>query len=106
MQSFSGSDILDLLKQFMKNCPESPPLGGSLDAIKEGMQEEDPHYDYAWDPGVFGVGMNIVMNVMNIIIAQRHSFGSICSLAELQGLIVWHPLQYRMESFISFVGLL
>ena len=46
-----GSDILDLLKKFMEHCPDSPPLGGSLSAVKEGMDEEDPFYDYAWDPG-------------------------------------------------------
>ena len=55
VQSFSGSDILDLLKQFVKNCPEFPPLGGSLNATKEEMEEEDPNYDYAWDPGASGV---------------------------------------------------
>ena len=96
----------------MKNCPESPPLGGSLNAIKEGMEEEDPHYDYAWDPGVFGVCLNTVqvtiytvMNVMNIIIAQKTLF-QIYSLAELQGLIVWHPLQCRMEGSVSLLRLL
>lgn len=53
--TFSGTDILDLLKQFMKNCPESPPLGGSLSALKQGMvEEEDPHYDYPWDPEEMG----------------------------------------------------
>lgn len=73
MQTFSGTDILDLLKQFMKNCPESPPLGGSLGALKAGMvEEEDPHYDYAWDPGAVAVAMNTVMHIpMSCIIYYK-----------------------------------
>ena len=32
----------------MRYCPESLPLGGSLDALKEGMaEEENPQYTYA-----------------------------------------------------------
>ena len=60
----------------MQNHPGSLPLGGSLDALKEGMaEEEDPQYTYARDPGAVGVGMNAVMN---IIIIQNYFFSKKC----------------------------
>ena len=83
MQTFSGTDILDLLKQFMKNCPESPPLGGSLGALKAGMvEEEDPHYDYAWDPGAVAVAMNTVMHIPMLCVL--HIYYKILSLKYYQ----------------------
>ena len=52
-----------------------------------------------------GTQVCLVMNVMNIITAQKTLF-QIYSLAELQGLIVWHLLQCRMEGFVSLLRLL
>ena len=87
MQTFSGTDILDLLKQFMKNCPESPPLGGSLSALKQGMvEEEDPHYDYAWDPGAIGVAVNTVIhthtNIMYVLFIIKFCVQNIIKLLD------------------------
>ena len=67
----------------MKNCPESPPLGGSLGALKAGMvEEEDPHYDYAWDPGAVAVAMNTVMHIPMLCVL--HIYYKILSLKYYQ----------------------
>jgi UDP-N-acetylmuramyl tripeptide synthase len=41
---------LNLLEEFLKTFPGILPLGGRLDRLKGG-QEDDPAYDYAWNPG-------------------------------------------------------
>jgi hypothetical protein len=47
--TFSGNSILNLLEEFLKTFPGILPLGGRLDRLKGG-QEDDPAYDYAWNP--------------------------------------------------------
>ena len=52
LQTFSADSIMGLLECFVHHCPDTLPLGGRLDAMHQNPDEEDPAYDYAWEPGV------------------------------------------------------
>ena len=44
----------------MRYCPESLPLGGSLDALNKGtVEEEDPQYTYASTLGTLVDGSGV-----------------------------------------------